>query len=316
MKLQQLRALLAVLEAGSFGGAALDLGVAQSSLSYAVAELERELGVKLMQRGRFGAEPTEVGSKIAAHARGVMKLTEVIRQEADLSQGEVKGTLNVATFRSAAGKIIPKAIALLKRNYPGLNVRFLELDNEGPGSNEKRQMVRDHRADIAFVESSEDDSLLAWELMRDPYRALLHTSDPREHIAWSYLSHMSLIFSDCNTCGNHVQKYASDLSIGLEPAYSVQGDSTVMRLVSERLGVGILPEFAIDELPENVKIVPLDGALERIIYVAVLPSSLKIPIVRVFLNVLKTQFPASELPRFELQPTLSEPTEGKKEARV
>ena len=301
MKLQQLRALLAVTEAESFSEAALDLGVAQSSLSYAVAELERELGVKLLQRGRFGAEPTEVGAKVAAHARGVVKLTDVIQQEADLSKGEVRGTLNVATFRSAAGKIIPRAIALLRRDYPELNVRFLEVDNEGPGSNEKRQMLRDHRADIAFVESAEDDGLLAWELMRDPYRALLHTSDPRTVFAWSDLPRTSLILSDCNTCGNHVQKYAHDLSMSLEPAYSVQGDSTVVRLVSERLGVGILPEFAIDELPQNVKVVPLDRLLERVIYVAIAPSSLKVPAVRVFFGVLKTQFPDSDLPRLEVR---------------
>lgn len=315
MKLQQLRALLAVLEAGSFGRAALDLGVAQSSLSYAIAELERELGVRLMQRGRFGAEPTEIGIKIAAHARGVVKLTEAIQQEADLSKGEVSGTLNVATFRSAAGKIIPRAIAQLRRDYPGLNVRFLEIDNEGPGSHEKRQMLRDHRADIAFVESGEDDGLLAWKLMHDPYRALLHTSDPREHITWSELPQKPLILSECSSCGDQVQAYARNLSLHLEPAYSVQGDSTVMRLVSEGLGVGILPEFAIDELPKRVKIVPLDGALERIIYVATLPSSLKVPIVRVFLNVLKMQFPASELPRLELQLPISE-VENRKGARV
>ena len=179
MKLQQLRALLATLEAGSFSEAALDLLTSQSTVSYQVAELERELGVKLLERGRFGAEPTEMGLRVAAHARSVMKLTEAIQQEVSLSKGEVKGTLSVATFRSAAGKILPKAILELRREHPGLNVKLLELDNEGPGSQGKRQMVREHRADIAFVESGEDDGLLAWKLMIDPYRALLHKSDPR-----------------------------------------------------------------------------------------------------------------------------------------
>ena len=297
------------MEVGSFSEAALDLGVAQSSLSYAVAELERELGVKLLQRGRFGAEPTETGLKIAAHARGVVKLTEVIRQEADLFKGEIKGALTVATFRSAAGKIIPKAITLLRRDYPELSVRFIERDNEGPDSHTKRQMVRDHLADIAFVESAEDDGLLAWELMRDPYRALLHESDPRMTLAWSDLPRTSFILSDCNTCGNHVQRYARELNLELEPAYSVQGDSTVLRLVSEGLGVGVLPEFAIDELPESVKVVPLDNLLERVIYVAIAPSSLKVPAVRVFLSVLKAQFPRSNLPNLEARPLHSEEVE-------
>lgn len=85
----------------------------------------------------------------------------------------------------------------------------------------------------------------------------------------------------------------------IRPAYDVKEDSTILRMVSEGLGVGLLPEFAIDELPENVKVVPFDQPLERPIYVAILPGSLKIPAVRAFLNVLKTQFPNSELPRLE-----------------
>ena len=84
MKLQQLRAFLGVLDSSSFSEAALDLGTAQSTVSYAVAELERELGVKLLARGRFGAEPTEVGLKVAGHARAILKLTDAVQQEADL----------------------------------------------------------------------------------------------------------------------------------------------------------------------------------------------------------------------------------------
>ena len=299
MKLQQLRALLATLEAGSFSEAALDLLTSQSTVSYQVAELERELGVRLLRRGRFGAEPTELGLRVAAHARSVVKLTEAVQQEVDLSKGEVKGTLSVATFRSAAGKILPKAILGLRREHPGLNVKLLELDNES-STQTKRQLVRDHLADIAFVDKAEEDDLLTWELMRDPYRALLHVSDPRDTLAWSDLPHVSLILSGHIVCGGYVKQYARTLDVNLRPAYDVQEDSTVVRMVSEGLGVGILPEFAIDELPENVKTVPLDGDLERIIYVTTLPSSLKIPIVRVFLNLLKRQFPESELPRLRV----------------
>ena len=104
MKLQQLRAFLAALDSSSFSEAALDLGTSQSTVSYAVAELERELGVKLLTRGRFGAEPTEVGLRVAAHARGIFALTDAVQQEADLTRGRIRGTLRVATFRSAAGE--------------------------------------------------------------------------------------------------------------------------------------------------------------------------------------------------------------------
>lgn len=301
MKLQQLRAFLATLDSSSFSEAALELGTSQSTVSYAVAELERELGVKLLSRGRFGAEPTEIGLKIAGHARGILKLTDAVRQEADLSKGRIQGILKVATFRSAAGKILSKTIARLKKSQPGLTVRLIELDNELSLGETKRRLVKDHLADIAFIDLLvEKDGLIAWELMRDPYQALLHASDPRETFPWSAVGDAPLIFCNHTACGSYVKGHAWKLGFEVQPAYDVRKDSTVLRMVSEGLGVGMLPKFAIDELPENVKAVPLDQPLERPIYVAILPGSLKIPAVRAFLNVLKMQFPVSELPRLEL----------------
>ncbi len=303
MKLQHLRAFLAALDSSSFSEAALDLGTSQSTVSYAVAELERELGVKLLTRGRFGAEPTEVGLRVATHARGIFALTDAVRQEADLARGHIRGTLRVATFRSAAGKILPKVIARLKKDHPGLSVRLIELDDELSPGESKRQLVRDHLAEVAFIDLlTEEDGLLAWELMRDPYRALLHASDPRETFPWSAVDEVPLIFCDHTACGSYVKRHAWDLGFAVRPAYDVKEDSTIVRMVSEGLGVGILPEFAIDELPENVKAVPLDAPLKRPIYVAIAPSSLKIPAVRAFLNVLKRQFPESGLPKLELHP--------------
>lgn len=300
MKLQQLKAFLATLDAGSFSEAALDLGTSQSTISYAVAELERELGVRLLERGRFGAEPTEVGSKVAGHARGIFALAGAVQQEADLSRGRIRGTLEVATFRSAAGRILPRVIARLKEEQPGLSVRLHEFDGELSEGRTKRQLVRDNVADIAFIDLvSDDDGLIAWELMRDPYRALLHVSDPRETFPWSEVGEVALIFCGHTACGHYVRTHAWDLGIDVQPAYDVKEDSTIVHMVSEGLGVGMLPEFAIDRLPDNVKAVPLDRPLERPIYVAISPGSLKIPAVRVFLDVLGRQFPESELPRFE-----------------
>ncbi|NJK71999.1 MAG: LysR family transcriptional regulator, partial [Synechococcaceae cyanobacterium SM2_3_60] len=58
IKLSQLKMLLAVAEAGNFGEAGLQLGVSQSAVSHAIATLEAELGVILLNRGRYGAQLT------------------------------------------------------------------------------------------------------------------------------------------------------------------------------------------------------------------------------------------------------------------
>ncbi len=55
LKISQLTALVAVADYGSFSAAALQLDLAQSTVSHAIATLETELGIVLLLRGRTGA---------------------------------------------------------------------------------------------------------------------------------------------------------------------------------------------------------------------------------------------------------------------
>ncbi len=306
MTLAQLRALLMVLETGSFSAAALELGGAQSAVSYAVAELERELGVKLLERGRFGARPTETGSRVAAHARQLLGLEAAIRQEAGAARGVLQGTLRIATFRSVASHVLPKAIAGLARRYPELQVRLLEADGDVP---ELERLLLEGRAEVAFLQAPYPKYALTWDIIRDPYIALL----PKDHpLAQSTVSRADLLrsplilYDNDDQCGLIVQRYLGDAPLPLRPAtYNVREDSTIFSLVAQGLGVSVVPELAFRDLPDSVARAPLIEPLERTLGVAILPQSLKVPAVRVFLTTLREQFPGSALP--ELKTFLGSP---------
>ena len=77
MELRHLETLVAISEEGSFTAAADALNTVQSNVSDQIRQLEHELGVPLLVRGRRGAEPTEFGDVVleraparAARARG------------------------------------------------------------------------------------------------------------------------------------------------------------------------------------------------------------------------------------------------------
>ena len=76
LKLSQLRALVAIAKYGNFSEAALQIGVNQSTVSHAIATLENEMGVILLNRGRHGAKLTPVGEQITAKAIQMLKLLE------------------------------------------------------------------------------------------------------------------------------------------------------------------------------------------------------------------------------------------------
>lgn len=297
MTLAQLRALITVLETGSFSAAALELGSAQSAVSYAVAELERDLGVKLLERGRFGARPTEAGARIADHARQLLALGGAIRQEAGLARGALPGTLRIATFRSVASHILPKAIAQLARRYPELQVKLLEADGDVP---ELERLLLSGRAEVAFLQAPYPEEALAWDLLHDPYIALLPKTHPLAQAAVSradLLGSPLILYDNDDQCGLIVQRYLREAALPLRPAtYNVREDSTIFSLVEQGLGVSIVPELAFRDLPDSVARTPLSEPLARTIGVAILPQNLKVPSVRAFLGTLKAQFPESALP--------------------
>src|SRR5690606_4115392 len=113
MRLQSLKALVAIAEHGSFSNAALELGLSQSSVSHAIAELEDELGVKLLERGRHGATTTAVGERVVAHARRIERGADAILQEASCEHGELQGTVRVASFRSLAKHVLAPVLTVL-----------------------------------------------------------------------------------------------------------------------------------------------------------------------------------------------------------
>ena len=70
IKLSQIEAPVTAVEAGSFSAASVELGCTQSRISHSIAELERHLGVRLLERARAGCAPTRAGQRVLAREIG------------------------------------------------------------------------------------------------------------------------------------------------------------------------------------------------------------------------------------------------------
>jgi DNA-binding transcriptional LysR family regulator len=88
--LRQLRALLAVVDEGSFTDAAISLGTTQASVSRAIAALEEALGVRVLLRTSQGALPTVHGRRVVELARAVLGDIATIEGIAERSHGELR----------------------------------------------------------------------------------------------------------------------------------------------------------------------------------------------------------------------------------
>ena len=294
MKLAWLDVLLAVIEEGTFSEAALSLDLSQAAVSYAVAELERELGGRVLERGRFGARPTELGLRVAEHARRIRQLTDAIRQEVAVANGEISGALRVAAFRSVAGRLMPAMMTELRRRHPRLSVTLVEVLDD----TEVRATLREGRADAGFFEFPPGDEFLAWKLLRDPFVAVVPEREGEQ--SWrEILEHPFICYADSG-CSTLIRGYLEAVDLPIEPRHFVGEDSTILSMVSQGLGAALVPELVIDHLPKGAVRLPLEHPLEREISVALPRDGMRQPAVRAFLAVVRHVYPHSGIPPLAL----------------
>ena len=99
LDLTALRGFRSVLREGSFSAAALALRVPKSTLSKRVADLEADLGVRLIERSTRTLRPTQEGEVLAARADRLLGEAEDIRRALGESGGTPRGHLRLAAAR-------------------------------------------------------------------------------------------------------------------------------------------------------------------------------------------------------------------------
>jgi LysR family transcriptional regulator, low CO2-responsive transcriptional regulator len=143
--LTQIRAFLAVKDAGSVRGAASQLLVSQPSVSAAVASLGRELGVTLFERHGRGVRLTEPGEAFVPYAAQVLGLLEQGGNAARDAARPETSKVRLAAVNTAGEYLVPPLIRACRRLHPGINI-LLEVGNRATVF----ERLQSRRADIGI----------------------------------------------------------------------------------------------------------------------------------------------------------------------
>lgn len=127
MQLERMRILIAVAEAGSFTAAADRLALTKSAVSQAVAALERELGVQLLQRSTRRLAITDAGAAFIADGRALLAHAAQVVERTRAQQGELSGLLRISSGVELAGLVAP-VIAEYAARHPLVRVEYLPTD--------------------------------------------------------------------------------------------------------------------------------------------------------------------------------------------
>ena len=130
MNTQQLEYIIALDDCRHFVKAAEKCFVTQATLSMMVKKLEDELKVKIFDRSRQPVIPTEMGEKIIAQAKIILKENERLKEMITEEQDEVKGELRIGIIPTLAPYLLPLFMNSFLKKYPLVKLKISELTTD------------------------------------------------------------------------------------------------------------------------------------------------------------------------------------------
>src|SRR5579875_1958904 len=173
LEVRQLRYFVAVAEELHFGRAATRLGMAQPPLSRAIRELERQLGVTLLERTTRQVRLTAAGEVLLRDARTALEAVTAATRRAQQA-GRSSPRLRVALKADVDGGLLPRILDAYCADEAALPPELVL-----GGFGEQPQVLRDGRADVGLLLCPFDDRGLDSEpLLTEPVLVALAAADP------------------------------------------------------------------------------------------------------------------------------------------
>lgn len=248
MTLTQLEYIVAVDTHRHFVLAAEKCFVTQPTLSMQIQKLEEELGVKLFDRTKQPVIPTEMGARIIAQARVVLREARIVNQIINDEKDVMSGEIRVGIIPTLAPYLLPPLFKHMREKYPQLILNMKETITE-----EVIRELKNNRLDCGLVvtplndPSIREDVLFYEELfvyvsrknaLYDKKYVLAHEIDPDQ--LWLLEEGHCFRSQVLNLC--ELRK-SSDFHF----KYETGNMETLKRMVDKSDGITILPELAVME---------------------------------------------------------------------
>jgi DNA-binding transcriptional LysR family regulator len=261
---------------GTVTAVAEALAYTPSAVSQQLAQLERDVGVALLERAGRGVRLTEAGRRLAGHADAIMARMDAA--EADLAglAGRAAGRLRVACFQTAAGSLVLPALVRLQARHAGVQPELVDAEAE-----EALPGLRLGEYDLVVAEEYDhaprrrDPALERTELGHDRMLVGLPVSHPlagQERVALADLAGETWVTARADTLFAAMVARACRAVGGFEP--DVRHRSNDLRLlfalIAAQQVVALVPGLGRGWLSPGVVLRPLAGApLERRIFTAI-----------------------------------------------
>lgn len=252
VRIEQLEYFAAVTRLGSLRRASDEVHISQPALSETVRNLERELGVTLLERHRSGARISADGRELLPHIADVLDAVDRLRGAANQHHRSQR-VLRIGTVNGATASLLAPAVRAFAEAVPGMQVEVLNLQQA-----EIESSLSDGRLDLGLVNQLDgDDSpadLATARLLSGRPVVCCQASSDLAGVAQVTLERLREEPIIAMRTGYLMHRYLHRVYEGDPPefAYSTDGAEMGKLLVAQGLGVTVLPDYSVVDDPLEI----------------------------------------------------------------
>lgn len=291
LSLHRLRMLRELHRKGTVTAAAGALHYTASAVSQQLAQLERDVGARLLERVGRRVQLTELGVLLAEHAEEILASVERASMALEEAQEAATVRLTAGVFATVAAGLLPKALSTLAGRHPGIHLNTRQLAPEACAS-----AVRDGDLDLAFVIDYADAPMpqLAGLLGARIAVERLHVAVPEGTlgegpVALSDLAeHPWILSSPRSHFGTAVRAACLRAGFELRLAHEVEEQSTAMSMVAGGMGITLVSDLGLTLRPPGMDALALTTPITRTVSIVHRSTALRRPALNMVIDVVRS----------------------------
>ena len=247
MDLKNLLTFMHVAELNSFTRAGQKLGFSQSTVSFQIKQLERELGTQLFERINHTVVLTEKGRDVLKFAHQISKMTQELDKRLQ-NEEEVSGNVRIAMADSLCDNMLQEGFGEFRDRYPGISLKIITA-----GTEEMFRLLNQNEADAVLTldyHIFHAEYVIARE-ERSGVRFVADSENPlceREELFPEDLAGQPFLLTEKGMSYRRLmdEKFA-ELSMEILPVLEIGSAGLICSLVEQGAGISFLPDYVTEE---------------------------------------------------------------------
>lgn len=277
-----------VADIGSFHKAADILGLTPSAISHTISSMESELGFSVLTRSKTGISLTNYGEHLLPYVNAVLNSDESLKQVIAEFNGLKQGKVKIGVFSSVCTNWLPDILDSFSREYPGVQIEVFQGTYD-----DVSYWIKNGVVDLGFLSVSSAKDIPIEPLYRDPLLCVLpkgtYKPGSKDYIEIEEMrGHQFVTQRECTDAD--IQNFLKENSLSIQSNYHVVDDLSTIALVASGLGICLMPELVMNDIPYEVDCYPVRPAACRIIGLAAQNLEFMAPAVRTMYHLILEKY--------------------------